>query len=114
MEFKIKYLCSYAALMRNYFIHMNMVDISNELMGKNKREALFIILIACKFVEPDLDIPDLVDECTDEHLHFCHEFMKTETFKAKFLLVCQMETIPSLSLQQMKNIRCEFIDKIIN
>ncbi len=23
MEFKIKYLCSYATLMRNYFLHMN-------------------------------------------------------------------------------------------
>ena len=71
MEFKIKYLCSYAALMRNYFIHMNMTDIANELMSKNKRDALMIILIACKFVEPDLDVPNTVDEVSDDHLHLC-------------------------------------------
>lgn len=31
LEFKIKYLVSYAALMRNYFIHMNFEDIVNDL-----------------------------------------------------------------------------------
>jgi len=27
LEFKLKYLVSYAALMRNYFLHMNFEDI---------------------------------------------------------------------------------------
>ena len=31
LEFKIKYLVSYAALMRNYFIHMNFEDIIQDL-----------------------------------------------------------------------------------
>lgn len=33
LEFKLKYLVSYAELMRNYFVHMNFQDILNELKG---------------------------------------------------------------------------------
>ena len=33
LEFKLKYLVSYAELMRNYFQHMNFEDIVNELKG---------------------------------------------------------------------------------
>ncbi len=35
LEFKIKYLVSYATLMRNYFIHMNFDEIIGDL---NSRE----------------------------------------------------------------------------
>lgn len=31
LEFKLKYLVSYAELMRNYFVHMNFGDIVAEL-----------------------------------------------------------------------------------
>ena len=31
LEFKLKYLVSYAELMRNYFVHMNFADIVSEL-----------------------------------------------------------------------------------
>ena len=32
LEFKLKYLVSYATLMRNYFMHMNFGDIVQDLM----------------------------------------------------------------------------------
>jgi hypothetical protein len=32
LEFKLKYLVSYATLMRNYFLHMNFSDIVQDLM----------------------------------------------------------------------------------
>lgn len=32
LEFKLKYLVSYATLMRNYFLHMNFEDIVQDLM----------------------------------------------------------------------------------
>ena len=35
LEFKIKYLVSYATLMRNYFLHMNFEDLAADL---NSRE----------------------------------------------------------------------------
>jgi hypothetical protein len=88
MEFKVKYLCSYAALMRNYFVHMNMDEIATELETKNSNQALMIIIIACKFVEPTLDIPDQVEACNEEHMQLALQYMKTESFKEKFLLVC--------------------------
>ena len=31
LEFKLKYLVSYATLMRNYFMHMNFADIMEDL-----------------------------------------------------------------------------------
>ena len=33
LEFKLKYLVSYAELMRNYFVHMNFNDIVSELIA---------------------------------------------------------------------------------
>ena len=35
LEFKLKYLVSYATLMSNYFSHMNFVDIVAELLSLN-------------------------------------------------------------------------------
>ena len=35
LEFKLKYLVSYATLMNNYFSHMNFVDIVAELLSLN-------------------------------------------------------------------------------
>lgn len=39
LEFKLKYLVSYAELMRNYFIHMNFNDIVTELKGTQDTRA---------------------------------------------------------------------------
>jgi hypothetical protein len=33
LEFKLKYLVSYATLMQNYFVHMNLNDIVAELVS---------------------------------------------------------------------------------
>ena len=38
LEFKLKYLVSYATLMRNYFLHMNFEDIVQDLVN-SQREA---------------------------------------------------------------------------
>jgi deoxyadenosine/deoxycytidine kinase len=40
LEFKLKYLVSYATLMRNYFMHMNFQDIKNELESKDNPKAV--------------------------------------------------------------------------
>jgi deoxyadenosine/deoxycytidine kinase len=40
LEFKLKYLVSYATLMRNYFMHMNFQDIKNELESKENPKAV--------------------------------------------------------------------------
>ena len=39
LEFKLKYLVSYATLMRNYFMHMNFGDIVTDLVGKEDPRA---------------------------------------------------------------------------
>ena len=52
LEFKLKYLVSYATLMSNYFSHMNFNDITAELMSLNDERANKLMLIAAMIVGP--------------------------------------------------------------
>ena len=58
LEFKLKYLVSYATLMRNYFLHMNFEDIIQDLMITHRDDAAaalrgkHLILIGCMIVSP--------------------------------------------------------------
>ena len=60
LEFKLRYLVSYATLMRNYFLHMNFTDFVAELMNNirpDEDEAVTlkgkqILLISCMIVAP--------------------------------------------------------------
>ena len=52
LEFKLKYLVSYATLMQNYFSHMNFSDIVGELMSLDDPRALKLMLIASMVVGP--------------------------------------------------------------
>ena len=48
----MKYLDSYAELMRNYFVHMNFKDIVNELKATEDLRARQLILICANVVGP--------------------------------------------------------------
>ena len=52
LEFKLKYLVSYATLMQNYFSHMNFNDIVGELMSLDDSRANNLMLIAAMVVGP--------------------------------------------------------------
>ena len=52
LEFKLKYLVSYATLMQNYFSHMNFADIVQELVSKDDERAVKLMLIAAMVVGP--------------------------------------------------------------
>ncbi len=59
LEFKHKYLVSYATLMRNYFMHMNFEDIVNDLIHTVREDAAItmkgkqLIVIAMMIVVPN-------------------------------------------------------------
>lgn len=62
LEFKIKYLVSYATLMRNYFIHMNFEEIVLDLFNNTRNSnngvdvdarGKRILLISCMIVAPN-------------------------------------------------------------
>ena len=66
LEFKLKYLASYATLMRNYFMHMNFTDIKTELESKENPKSRHLLLIAAMVVAPQaLDYPSKVEEIND-------------------------------------------------
>ena len=52
LEFKLKYLVSYATLMQNYFSHMNFEDIVGELMSLEDGRGRKLMLIAAMIVGP--------------------------------------------------------------
>ena len=52
LEFKLKYLVSYATLMNNYFAHMNFTDIVGELSALEDPRAHKLMLIAAMVVSP--------------------------------------------------------------
>ena len=52
LEFKLKYLVSYATLMNNYFSHMNFHDIVGELISLDDERARALMLIAAMVVGP--------------------------------------------------------------
>ena len=60
LEFKLKYLVSYATLMNNYFSHMNFQDIVGELISLDDERARALMLIAAMVVGPQ------------EHVSFNH------------------------------------------
>lgn len=52
LEFKLKYLVSYATLMNNYFSHMNFTDIVGELLSLEDNRGRQLMLIAAMIVGP--------------------------------------------------------------
>lgn len=52
MEFKFKYLCSYAHLMKNYFLELNFGDLVEQIIQTGDRRGLIVILITAMVVEP--------------------------------------------------------------
>jgi len=114
LEFKIKYLVSYATLMRNYFIHMNFEEIIADLMSRDEQRGKQILVVACMIVAPnDLSYPNSVESISEEHINNAIQFLQTERFRHMFTLMCQMDAIPEISLQQMKMIKGDFMEKIL-
>mmetsp|Transcript_13486 Transcript_13486/g.17082 ORF Transcript_13486/g.17082 Transcript_13486/m.17082 type:complete len:157 (+) Transcript_13486:237-707(+) len=72
LEFKLKYLVSYANLMSNYFSHMNFTDIVAELISLDDSRASHLMLIAAMVVGPKErdDYPTSFEEIQDEHIAF--------------------------------------------
>jgi hypothetical protein len=58
LEFKLKYLVSYATLMRNYFLHMNFENMVHDLMNNQREDATItlrgrqLLVITCMIVSP--------------------------------------------------------------
>ena len=52
LEFKMKYLVSYATLMNNYFTHMNFEEIAAELVALEDPRAKQLLLMAVMVVGP--------------------------------------------------------------
>lgn len=123
LEFKMKYLVSYAQLMRNYFVNMVFSDISQEL--KNVDEApenadlenlgAKLILIVHLIVLPNkLDpSPETVAQITADHLKEAMEAVQTPEFQEKFRGMCQMDVIPDVTLNQIKIVKGNLIDPLL-
>jgi hypothetical protein len=69
LEFKLKYLVSYATLMSNYFVHMNIEDIVGELVALEDGRGKLLVLFAANIVGPHVQsYPKTIEDVTPEHL----------------------------------------------
>ena len=99
LEFKLKYLVSYSQLMRNYFLHMNFAEIIIELKGTGDIRARQLMLIAASVVGPNMiAYPSTLEAIIEQELDFAEAFLGSEDFRNKFELICQMDSIPEVSL----------------
>lgn len=49
----------------------------------------------------------------EEVLKFAEDFLSSEEFRSKFEVICQMDSIPEVSLSQMKNIKGKLMEELI-
>ena len=59
LEFKLKYLVSYATLMTNYFVHINLEDIIADLVSLEDKRGRYLILIATNIVGPKIMVRNI-------------------------------------------------------
>ena len=59
------------------------------------------------------DYPSKHEDISEENLAFAQQYLISEGFATKFQLICTMDSIPEVSLAQMKVIKTEMMDKVI-
>lgn len=55
-----------------------------------------------------------MQEITQDHIDQAAVYMVTDDFKTKFTSICQMDTIPDITLNMMKVVKSDFMEQIIN
>ena len=108
LEFKLKYLVSYAQLMRNYFVNMVFADIQSELVRIDEAEENVdlnklgskMIVITCMIVSPNsLGELATASDITADHIIKAKELMLSDPFKESFRNMCGMDVIPEITIQ---------------
>lgn len=55
-----------------------------------------------------------MEDITQEHIDQAAAHMVSQEFKASFTQICQMDTIPEITLNLMKKVKSDFIERIIS
>jgi hypothetical protein len=118
----LKYLVSYAQLMRNYFINMVFPDILSDLIKVDAEPenadlnnlGSKMILITCLIVK-NSEFPQMVstDEISEEQLNKAKEIILTDDFRSRFEALCQMDIIPEIDISEIKLIKMALIDPLV-
>lgn len=111
MEFKVKYLTSYAGLLNQYFINLNFNEVVHDIVASGDARGLIIVLITCMVVKPQEFIPPSPQEISSELLESAVNYMKSEEFSEIYNKISEIDTIPKLSFQQMRIIKTEYMDR---
>lgn len=111
MEFKVKYLTSYATLLNQYFINLNFREVVHDIVSSGDTRGLIIILITWMVVKPGEFIPASPEEISSELLEKSVAYMQSEEYEEIYKKISEIDTIPKLSFQQMKIIKTEYMDR---
>lgn len=73
-----------------------------------------LILFAANIVGPkQQEYPKSYEEITEESLAAAQIYMVSPEFTLTFKSICQMDTLPEISLQEMKTLKRDLIDKVM-
>jgi hypothetical protein len=113
LDVKARHLVAYAQLMMSYLQHMRFSQIVDELLLVEDERVKYLLYICAFIVAPkESNYAHRLQDITPEQLQWCTEFIKSDTFKVKFQDVCQIDSIPEVSLQEMKVIKVQLIDEL--
>ena len=72
------------------------------------------MVICANVVGPnETQFPVTIGEMDETIYTFTESFLASESFREKFSHICQMESMPEVSLQQMKTIKSSLMDNLI-
>jgi len=54
-----------------------------------------------------------VEDITEDHIKMVTDYIQTEEFKSLFTIMCQMDSMPEITLGQMKTIKSDFMEKVV-
>jgi hypothetical protein len=110
MEFKIKYLTSYASLLNQYFLNLNFREVVSDVVSTGDTRGLMILLITCMVIKPQEFIPANIESISGDLFERAVEYMQSDEFEDIYKRISQIDTIPKLSFQQMRQIKTEYMD----
>ena len=115
MEFKLKYLNSYASLLDTYFQNLNFDDIVTSISEYGEGEGRVLILLTCMIVDQNRFALSDPSEITEEILNEACRAMQTgdHGFHDKFKTICQLDSMPCMELPYIKTLKAKFLDTLI-
>ena len=97
MEFKLKYLNSYANLLQTYFENLDFNELTTGISEASSERSL--VTLTAMIVDPETFKFSTLEEVTPEDFERAIAAMGSPEFQARFKQICELDSMPAMSLQ---------------